>query len=80
VKIQFLIAELEGAIHGAPNPGVCVDLTDADLRRLEAALFKWHRATLTEMGARVDARIQRLRAGQGKSWAGVQMLEGQGHD
>lgn len=80
MKIQFLIAALEGTIHGAPSPGLVVDLTDADLRRLEAALFKWHRATLTEMNTRIEARITRLKAGQGKSWAGVQMLEGQGHD
>jgi hypothetical protein len=32
------------------------------------------------MNTRIESRINRLQAGQGKSWAGVQMLEGQGHD
>jgi len=71
MKIQFLIAELEGTIHGAPRLSEVANLSDDDLRRLEAGAYRWQGAALTELGRRVQDRFTAIAMGQGKSFSGV---------
>jgi hypothetical protein len=80
MRIQETLLGLERGIHMADMLG----LNDADLNRLERDCCQWQQAAAIELcrrsGMRPDQKGLPLTMGAGKSFSGVRLTEGHGHD
>jgi hypothetical protein len=78
MRIQETLLSLERGIHLADMLG----LGDADLNRFERACYQWQQAAAIELCRRSGQRPdwEDMTMGAGKSFSGVRLTEGHGHD